>query len=312
MDWREVAVTVSPAGEEAVADLFYELGCPGVTVEDPELLRSYIESGAWDYHGFGEVALTGTSVVKGYLPEDQELPRKLGQLDRGLQELARRCPGWVVQAKGLTVREEEWATAWKAYFKPVRVGRHFLVKPTWEKAELLPGDVLLELDPGMAFGTGTHPTTTLCLEALEKTVRPGSRVFDLGTGSGILAIAAAKLGAEVEAVDVDPVAVRVAQENVELNQVAARVRVARGDLGTVLQGQADVVVANIIADVILLLLQDLPRLLKPAGVFLASGIIEPRAAEVEAAMRQAGLQISERLEDAGWVLLRAGWADRRA
>ena len=312
MKWREVAVTVSSEGEEAVADLFYELGCPGVSLEDPELLLKYMESGEWDYHAFGEVEITGTSVVKGYFPEDEELLGKLRQLEVGIRELLERYPQWVVQSKGLTLKEEDWETAWKAYFKPIHIGKHFLIKPTWEQAELRPGDVVLELDPGMAFGTGTHPTTTLCLRTLEDIIKPGQTVFDLGTGSGILAIAAAKLGAKVEAVDLDSVAIKVAQENVTLNQVNDRVRVSRGDLGTVLVGQADVVIANIIADVILMLLPDLKRILHQKGEFLASGIIDNRADEVEAALKETGFEVVERVEDSGWILFRSRWASNES
>ncbi|HUS87912.1 MAG TPA: 50S ribosomal protein L11 methyltransferase [Desulfosporosinus sp.] len=312
MNWREVAVTVSSEGEEAVADLFYQLGCPGVSVENPDLLLKFIESGKWDYHAFGEVELTGTSVVKGYFSEDDELTDKLKKLDLGIRELLQRSPHWVVQAKGISLKEVDWETAWKAYFKPIRIGEHFLIKPTWESVDLLEGDIVLELDPGMAFGTGTHPTTTLCLRTLEGVVKPGQRVFDLGTGSGILAIAAAKLGAKVDAVDLDSVAIRVAQENVDLNRVNDRVRVVRGDLGTVLTGQADVVIANIIADVILILLSDLKRLLHPDGEFLASGIIENRAEDVEEGLKEAGFEIVERIEDSGWVLFRARWANRES
>lgn len=306
MDWHEVAVTVSSQGEEAVADLFYQLGCPGVSIEDPELLRSYVESGVWDYHDFGEVALTGQSVVTGYFAEGEELPAKLSQLEAGLQKLLERFPEWVLQVKGATVKEEDWATAWKTYFKPIHVGR-FLIKPIWEEANPADGDVVLELDPGMAFGTGTHATTTLCLHALAERVQSGIEMFDLGTGSGILAIAAAKLGARVKAVDLDPVAVRVAQENVDVNRVSDAVEILQGDLGTVLHGRADLVVANIIADVILTLLPELPRLLRPKGVFLASGIIENRAVDVEEGLIQAGFKILERREDSGWILLIAGW-----
>ena len=307
MNWREIAVTVSSAGEEAVADLFYQLGCPGVSVEDPELLNSYVESGAWDYHDFGEIALTGTSVVKGYICENEELQSKLERLDEGLKTLVQRFPDWVLQVKGLTVQEEDWATSWKAYFKPVRIGKNFLIKPTWEEVAPLPEDIILELDPGMAFGTGTHATTSLCLEALEEIVKPNMRVFDLGTGSGILAIAAAKLGAQVEAIDLDSVAVKVAQENVELNQVTEKVRVQQGDLGSVLEGQADLVVANIIADVILMLIPDLNRIMKKDGEFLASGIIEHRSFDVEEGLREHGLEVLEKKENSGWVLLRARW-----
>jgi len=308
MDWREVAVTVSSEGEEAVADLFYELGCPGVSVEDPELLLKYIESGEWDYHAFGEVKLTGNSVVKGYFPEDDELKDKLHKLDLGIFELVDRYPHLFILPKAISLKETDWETAWKAYFKPIHIGKHFLIKPTWEQVEPMPENVVLELDPGMAFGTGTHPTTTLCLKALEDIIRPGHMVFDLGTGSGILAIAAAKLGAKVDAVDLDSVAIKVAQENVALNNVNDRVRVLRGNLGTVLIGQADVVIANIIADVILMLLSDLKRILHRHGEFLASGIIDNRADEVEAALKEAGFKIVERVEDSGWILFRARWA----
>ncbi len=309
MEWREVAVTVSSSGEEAVADLFYQLGCPGVSVEDPGLIKSYIESGRWDYHTFGEVDLSGLSVVKGYFLEDAELPGKLQMLDTGLAVLAGQNPGWQMRSKGATVVEKDWATAWKAYFKPVRVGKHFLIKPSWEEIQPQAEDIVLELDPGMAFGTGTHPTTSLCLEMMEEVVRAGQRVYDLGTGSGILAIAAAKLGAMVEAVDLDPVAVQVAGENVRLNGVERAVKVHRGDLGNVLAGKADLVIANIIADVIIGLLTGLPGLLRQDGELIASGIIDNRAAEVKAAMKNAGLRLLEEREDSGWVLLRAGWAD---
>jgi len=310
MNWREVAVTVSSEGEEAVADLFYQLECSGVSVENPELLRRYIKSGEWDYHAFGEVEATGTSVIKGYFAENDELTDQLQKLDLGIRDLLERSPHWVVQVNGTSLKDEDWETSWKAYFKPTRIGDHFLIKPTWESVELLEGDMVLELDPGMAFGTGTHATTTLCLRAMEHLVKPGQRVFDLGTGSGILAIAAAKLGATVEAVDLDEIAIKVAQENVDLNQVSDQVHVDRGDLGTVLTGQADVVIANIIADVILMLLPDLKRLLQPNGEFLASGIIKKRADEVEVGLKEAGLEIVERLEESGWILFRARWAKR--
>lgn len=307
MDWHEVAVTVSTEGEEAVADLFYQLGCPGVRIENPELLQSYIESGIWDYHAFGEIALTGQSVVTGYFAEEQSLKTKLSRLESGVKELLQHFPNWVVQVKGATVREEDWATAWKAYFKPIPIGR-FLIKPTWEEAVASDHQLVLELDPGMAFGTGTHATTTLCLRALEDRLKPGMEMFDLGTGSGILAIAGAKLGARVKAVDLDPVAVQVARENVDLNRIAGDVEVLEGNLGTVLHGDADLVVANIIADVILELLPDLKKLLRPQGVFLASGIIDKRAFDVEEGLLQAGLETVERREESGWVLLIARWA----
>ncbi len=307
MNWREIAVTVSAAGEEAVADLFYQIGCPGVSIDDPQLLKSYIESGEWDYHSFGEIQLTGASIVKGYIAEDQDLPKKLERLEQGLKGILDIFPQWVLQVKGLTVQEEDWANSWKTYYRPTRIGKHFLIKPTWEEITPEPDDIVLELDPGMAFGTGTHATTSLCLEALEDLVKPGMTVYDLGTGSGILAIAAAKLGANVEAIDLDSVAVKVAGENVELNGMEEKVRVRQGDLASTLTDKGDLVVANIIADVIISLLPDLKRVLKADGEFLASGIIKHRLEDVEIGMKNHGLEIIEKREESNWVLLRARW-----
>jgi ribosomal protein L11 methyltransferase len=185
------------------------------------------------------------------------------------------------------LREEDWATAWKAFYKPFRVGRRLVVRPSWEPYAAAPDDCVLELDPGMAFGTGEHPTTRLCLEALEERVRPGDRVLDWGTGSGILAIAAVKLGATwVDARDHDPVAVAAARENARRNEVADRVLVERGDL----PGAApyDGVVANILAGPILAAAPRLRRLTRPGGWLIASGLTDARVAAVARALQDAG------------------------
>lgn len=308
IDTNEIAVTVSSVGEEAVTDLFYRVGCQGVVVEAPELIKEYIDSGVWDYHNFQDLEITGECVVKGYFPEDERLDMRLISLREEILLLKELFPEWTLQTKSIRVREEDWANEWKHYFKPIRVGRHFLIKPTWEDLKNPENDtVLIEIDPGMAFGTGTHPTTTLCLEAIEDYVGKGQEVFDIGTGSGILAVAAAKLGARVQAGDIDTLAVRIAQRNVNLNNVADRVKVEAGNLGEVLQGKADVVIANIIADVIIEILPQLPNLLKRDGVFIASGIIKNRAADVIFKMTEAGLEVKGQKEDSGWVLLAAGW-----
>lgn len=303
MNWMEIAVTVSSEGEEAVTDLFYRLGSKGVVMEAPEIIQQYIDSGVWDYHGFGDIELTGVIVVKGYFPEDENLSTKLTSLRDDLLALKGLFPQWIVESETVMVKEEDWANEWKKYFKPMRVGNNILIKPTWEKALLREDDLLIEIDPGMAFGTGTHPTTVLSLEALEKYVQPGQLVYDIGTGSGILAVAAAKLGARVQAGDIDSLAVRVAKENVSLNKVEDRVQVEAGNLGEVFTGQANVVIANIIADVIIELLPQLPTLLKPGGIFIASGIIDLRADEVRERISQSGLNLIDSLEDSGWVLL---------
>lgn len=307
MNWMEIAVTVSSQGEEAVTDLFYRVGSKGVVVEAPELIKEYIDSGIWDYHDFDDLEITGKSVVKGYFPDDERLNLRLVSLREELLLIKELFPEWSVESETIMVKEEDWANEWKRYFKPVQAGKHFLIKPTWEDAVLADGQVLIEIDPGMAFGTGTHPTTTLCLEAIEEFVHEGQEVFDIGTGSGILAVAAAKRGAVVQAGDIDTLAVNIARQNAELNGVTGKVRVEAGNLGEVFQGQADVVIANIIADVIIELLPELPDLMKKDGIFIASGIIDLRAEEVAARMAEAGLTVIRRIEDSGWVMLAAGW-----
>ena len=303
MNWLEMAVTVSAEGEEAVTDIFYRLGCQGVVVEAPEMIREYIEAGAWDYHAFEDLKLTGECVVKGYFPEDERLAAKMLSLREEMINLQCLFPEWTLESKSSLLSEQDWADEWKRYFKPIRLGKHFLIKPTWEKAQTREDDVVIEIDPGMAFGTGTHASTVLCLEALEDYVTEGVEVFDIGTGSGILAVAAAKLGARVQAGDIDPLAVKIAKENVRLNKVQDRVLVRAGNLGEVFSGQADIVVANIIADVIIELIPQLADLMKPDGLFLASGIIENRVDDVLREIEAAGFRCVGRNEDSGWCLL---------
>ena len=204
------------------------------------------------------------------------------------------------------VREEDWATAWKKYYHPVRVGKRLVICPSWEQTELSAHEIKLELDPGMAFGTGTHETTRLCLELLEQYVSPGSQVLDVGCGSGILSIAALLLGAKrAVGVDIDEVAVRVARENAGMNGVDERAEFVCGDLAREVTGVYQVVCANIVADVIKRFAPDIPRYLAPGGTLLASGIIAERADEVAAALEEQGLRVLRREEQGGWAALAA-------
>ncbi len=201
------------------------------------------------------------------------------------------------------VADDEWATAWKKHFKPVRVGR-IVVKPTWEEFAATPDDIIVEIDPGMAFGTGYHPTTQLCLLIAQEIVKGGEAVLDVGTGSGVLAIAAAKLGARsVVGLDIDTVAVEVAEENVRQAGLSDRVTIGQADSPSAFEGQADIVFANIIAKVLIDMAGALAERVRPGGTVVASGIVIERAGSVRRAFRSVGLDVVRERTDGEWVAL---------
>lgn len=277
MRWAEIIIDAGPEALDAVGDALNAVGCAGFEVREA----------------------ADPPAVAGYLPVDDRLEERLNRLKDALE----RFDEYGVAGAGtdLTLRyveEADWANAWKAFFKPMRVGRCLVVTPPWETPELGPDDIPIVIDPGMAFGTGSHPTTQLCLAGLEDFVRPGFSVADVGTGSGILAIAAAKLGAvSVIANDNDTLAVRIAQENADFNEADV---LAQESLP---EGEFDVVVANILADVIIGLGPDLCERLAPGGVLIASGIIDTRAGDVQAALQALGLTHLETRRQGEWVAI---------
>ncbi|MBN1287145.1 MAG: 50S ribosomal protein L11 methyltransferase [Anaerolineae bacterium] len=300
MNWLEVSLVVDGEAAEAVADLFQQYAHQGVVIETaaPDL-------DAWPDEL--EEKLKGQAlVVRAYLPPGAATEDARARIEQGLWYLSRLYP-MPHQPTYRTVEEADWAEAWKVHYKPVRVGRRILIRPRWEAVAAAPGDVVIALDPGMAFGTGTHPSTQLCLAALEDYVKPGDAVLDLGTGSGILAIAAVKLGArEALALDVDDVAVRVAGENARENGVGGMVTVQRGSLEAAqATGRVwDVAAVNILAKVIIAFCgAGLGDVVKPGGVLVAAGVIEEQAAEVAAALAGAGLAVVETRMIGDWVAL---------
>jgi ribosomal protein L11 methyltransferase len=202
--------------------------------------------------------------------------------------------------------EEDWANAWKAHYSVHRVGRRVLVKAPWHDYDAAPGEVVVELDPGMAFGTGIHPSTQLCMMAIEDELRPGDRVLDVGVGSGILSIAAARLGASaIDAVDVEPVAVRAARENAARNGVAARIQIELGSVGEgqPFTGTYDLIVANIIARVLIELAPALARAVRPAGTLILGGIVDMKEGAVHEAFVAEGFAVVRREQREDWVAL---------
>ena len=203
------------------------------------------------------------------------------------------------------VNEEDWANNWKQYYHTQRIGKRIIVTPSWEEYTPAEGEVQMRLDPGMAFGTGTHDTTRLCLELLEEVVTPETRILDVGTGSGILSVGGVLLGApSALGVDIDPVAVKVANENAEINEVSGKTEFVCGDLTDKVHGKFEIVTANIVADVIIRLLSTVKNYLLKGGVLIVSGIIDTRADEVENACHEAGFVTEKRLEHGGWVAIK--------
>lgn len=304
-DWIEVNVAVTHEAVEAVSDILTEAGSKGVAIEDPQLINELRSSGTWELCDIPEQQNTEVVTVSGYYSDDDKLQPRLAQIEAALQEVEKRIGKYRFgNTRFRQVSEQDWANEWKQYFHVTHVGESLVIKPSWEEYEPEAGEHVIEIDPGMAFGTGTHHTTNMMMERLEKVMPENAIVFDVGTGSGILAIAAALCGAkEVKAVDIDGVAVRVARENVEDNHLSAKIEVREGDLLHGTEGQADVIIANIIADIIILLLKDVPGKLKDGGLFLASGIIEERMADVAAEAERQGLQVDAVDRRGGWVVM---------
>ena len=305
MQWIEVNVAVTHEAVEAVADMLTSIGSKGVAIEDPQLINDLRNSGTWELCDIPEQENTEVVTVSAYYADDEKLEKRLAEIDEQLALIEERIGKYRFgNTRFRKVSEQDWANEWKQYFHVTHVGKSLVIKPSWEEYEAKEGEHVIEIDPGMAFGTGTHHTTNMMMERLEKVITPDSTVFDVGTGSGILAIAAAMLGAKsVKAVDIDAVAVRVAKENVADNGLSDQIEVREGDLLHGTEGKADVIIANIIADIVIMLLQDIPQKLNDDGVLLASGIIEERMPDVEAAAQAQGLYVDAVDHRGGWVVM---------
>lgn len=284
---------------EAVAEVLERFGHQGVSLE-----QDGIPPDVWDE---SEVPPPQNLTIRAYFPVDERLEATKNQLEAALGHMRLMYPMPTPAYRKL--QADDWAEAWKAHYKPLRIGERLVVRPLWIEVELASDDIEIALDPGMAFGTGTHPTTQLCLEALEGLIKPAQDVLDLGSGSGILSIAAAKLGAgRVLALDIDEIAVDATRENAQSNGVGLRIIVERGSLESVLSSarRFDLVIVNILARIIIELTgQRLGEIVRPGGKAIFSGIIDSQVGEVEEALRMTGLQPYARRQIGDWMLVEA-------
>ena len=311
MDWLEVTVRTNTAGADLISELLISAGAKGTSIEDRfDAFSEPTDATQWDLIDPSVIEkMDEDTLVHAYFPAETTSRETIESLRARLAVLTPEWLGFDAGKRALeiaNVREEDWAENWKKYYKPFRVGRHLVVRPVWEKYEPQAGDKIISIDPGMAFGNGTHETTSMCLGLVEDYIKPGDTVLDVGTGSGILDIASVLMGAQSAlGIDLDPVAVRVANENIERNGLSGRVHAQVGDLIKGIDTQADVVFANIIADAVILLSRAVRAHMKPGGVFICSGIILEREQDVLDALAEAGFTV-DRIEHRGeWSAIAA-------
>ncbi|MFB5762739.1 50S ribosomal protein L11 methyltransferase [Paenibacillus medicaginis] len=314
MLWHEFTIHTTEEAVEMISNFLHEAGAGGVSIEESGTLNKERDTpyGQWYERPLNDIP-EGRAVIKGYFNEETDLNEIQRELEPRIEQLRTFDidPG-DYSFEQRTVDEDDWADAWKQYFKPQRVSERLTIKPTWEDYEpVSAAEQIIELDPGMAFGTGTHPTTSLCLRTLESVIKGGEEVIDVGTGSGILAIGAVKLGAKhVLALDLDPVAVSSAQANTSLNGLEQQITVKESDLLSLLDGNGPslgvklpvkIVVANILAEIILLFIEDVYNALEPGGIYIASGIWKNKEQVVEEALTAAGFTIQDKHRDEDWI-----------
>lgn len=318
MDWIQLRISTTTEGIEPVCAVLMDAGITGMEIEDAKDFHCFLEANrnTWDYVDEELIsAFGGDTCVKFYVTDNACGADMRTQVTEGLKRLAamdEKGEYGALSVASANMKEEDWAENWKQYFKPLNVGDKILILPEWERLTEPTDRTVFTVNPGMSFGTGSHHTTQLCIQGLEQRIAPGMSVLDLGCGSGILSIIALLLGAkDATAVDIDPNAVEIAVQNAKRNRIDLNTyRTFSGDIVSdktlfraVADKEYDIVLANIVADVIIGMEPVIPKLLKSGGVFITSGIIQEREADVAAAYEKTGLTLTGRQEQGGWVAL---------
>ncbi len=305
LKWSELSIQTTNEAIEPISNILHEAGASGVVIEDPNdlikerdtFLGEIYELNPDDYPEEGVL-------LKAYLPVNSFLGETVEEIKQAINGLL--LYDIDLGSNQITVsevNEEEWATAWKKYYKPVKISERVTITPTWEEYTPVSSDeIIIELDPGMAFGTGTHPTTVLSIQALERQLKSGDQVIDVGCGSGVLSIASVLLGADrVQAFDLDEIAVRTTKLNAKLNKVEQQIESKQNNLLDNVDKQVDVIVANILAEIILRFEKDAFDRLKPGGTFITSGIIQAKKQLVKDALISAGFVDLEVNQMEDWI-----------
>lgn len=310
LEWTEVTIYTTTQGIEIVSGYIISNGIRGVVVEDANDFNEFLEDTEihWDYIEEDLMGLKEQETkIKCYLPDTLQGIEQFNQLKTFLPNLREENASvdlGRLEIETTNINEEDWATAWKKYYHPVKVTDKLVVVPCWEEYKPQAGEVTVTLDPGMAFGTGTHETTRLCMQLVEKYVKPDSTFLDIGTGSGILAITSLLLGAKkAVGVDIDEIVLTVSHENAKLNKVDDRFEVIIGDLTEKITDKYNIVCANIVADVIIRLSQDVEQFMNSDSILLVSGIIDERADEVLNVLLSQNFKLVDRVEENGWVAM---------
>jgi len=305
MKWIEARIVFESPDPQSVSDLiseiFYDFGLQGVIIEAPgmDMEIDWAETDVTFYHHHA---------VVGYLPKNDQIRNRCKTLEDRLADL-KQSPPVTYKILYHDVDEQDWAESWKKYFFTEKITDTIVIKPSWRDYNAKPGEIILEIDPGMAFGTGTHPTTRMCIQLIEKWIKPEDSFLDVGTGSGILMIAAAKLGAAfMMGTDMDEVAVSVAEQNLQKNNIHPdRYTLQTGNLVKQVKGRFNLVTANILSEIVVNLVDDIDPVISEKGIFICSGIIEPKQAMVEKKLTDRGYQIIDVLTETEWVAIAASY-----
>lgn len=308
MNWTQVKVYTTTKAIEIVSGFLISNGLRGIMIEDSNDFCDFLEDTTinWDYidDDLMKMKECKTAVVF-YIPNNIQGMEMLKSIKNHINSLREETPNidfGSLEFECADIKEEDWETAWKKYYHPVRVGKHIVVCPCWEECELSENDIVVKLDPGMAFGTGTHETTRLCMQFLEQYISSDTTMLDIGTGSGILTITALLLGTKSAlGVDIDELSVKIAKENSALNGVDKKIDLVWGDLTDKVSGKYDVICANIVADVIIRLCKTVTQFMHKDTILIISGIIEDRCNDVFTALDKANLKVIDINQENDWV-----------